>query len=101
MEWSRGPRRVGRDHRVAEVAVPPEDKKREAHQALVDGVLKGEGRTSREQRARAFHNTNIPAPLHTLISKVATEPTQITDADIATATASGLSEDELFELVIC
>jgi len=85
----------------AEDAVPDEDKKRAAHRALVDRVLNGEGRASPEQRARAFSNDGLPPPLHALIGKVATRPTQVTDADFAAAKASGFSEDQLFELVIC
>jgi hypothetical protein len=77
-----------------------EDKKRAAHRALVDRVLNGEGRTSREQRVRAFSNADIPPPLHALIGKVATNPAQVTGADFAAAKASGFSEDQLFELVI-
>jgi alkylhydroperoxidase family enzyme len=80
--------------------VPDEDKKRAAHQALVDSVLNAAGRTSPEMRARAFGNAGFPPPLHTLISKVATSPTQVTDADFAAAKAAGFSEDQLFELVI-
>ncbi len=33
--------------------------------------------------------------------KVATRPTQVTDADFEAARAAGFSEDEVFELVIC
>jgi hypothetical protein len=40
--------------------VPDEDKKRAAHRALVDRVLKGEGRASPEQRARAFLSELLP-----------------------------------------
>ena len=79
---------------------PDEDKKRAAHRALVDRVLNGEGRASPELRARAFSNADLPAPLHALIDKVATRPTQVTDADFAAAKAAGFSEDQLFELVI-
>lgn len=81
--------------------MPDEDKKRAAHQALVDRVLNGEGRASAEQRARAFSNDGLPPPLNALIGKVATRPAQVTDADFAAAKASGCSEDQLFELVIC
>jgi alkylhydroperoxidase family enzyme len=35
------------------------------------------------------------------VGKVATRPTQVTDADFAAARAAGVSDDELFELVIC
>jgi hypothetical protein len=84
----------------ADGAVPDEDKKQAAHRALVDRVLNGAGRASAEQRARAFSNADITPPLDALIDKVATKPTQITDADFAAAKASGFSEDQLFELVI-
>jgi hypothetical protein len=81
--------------------VPGEDKKRAAHRALVDRVLNGEGRTSPEERARAFSNTDIPPPLEALIGKVAARPADVTDTDFAVAEAAGFSEDQLFELVIC
>jgi len=81
--------------------VPDEDVKRAAHRALVDRVLNGEGKTSPEQRARAFSNTtDVPPALHALIGKVATSPVRVTDADFAAAKAAGFSEDQLFELVI-
>jgi hypothetical protein len=85
----------------AEGAVPDKDKKRAAHQALVDRVLNGAGRASPEQRDRAFGNVGLPPPLDALIDKVATRPAQVTDADFAAAKASGCTEDQLFELVIC
>ena len=81
--------------------MPVEDKKLAGHQALVDRVLNGEGRASAEQRARAFGNDGLSPPLNALIGKVATRPAQVTDADFAAAKASGCSEDQLFELVIC
>jgi hypothetical protein len=84
-----------------EGVVPDEDKKRAAHRALVDRVLHGEGRASAEQRASAFSNDGLPPPLHALIDKVATRAGQVNDADFAAAKASGFSEDQLFELVIC
>ena len=78
-----------------------EDNKRAAHRALEDRFLNGEGRASPEQRARAFGNAGLDAPLDGLIGKVATRPTQVTDADFAAARAAGCTEDELFELVVC
>jgi hypothetical protein len=80
--------------------VADEDKKRAAHQALVDRVLNGAGKASQEQRARAFSDAGVPAPLQALVSKVATRPAQVTDADFAAAKAAGFSEDQVFELVI-
>jgi hypothetical protein len=79
----------------------PEHKKRAAHQALVDHILNGPGRASAEQRAHAFSNDGLTPPLSELTGKVATSPAHVTDADFAAAKASGLSEDQLFELVIC
>ena len=81
--------------------MPNEDKKRAAHRALVDRVLHGEGRASAEQRARAFSNDGLSPPLDALIGKVADRPAQVTEANFAAAKASGFSEDQLFELVIC
>jgi hypothetical protein len=84
-----------------EGAVPDEDRNRAAHRALVDRVLSGEGRASAEQRARAFGNEGLSPPLDVLIGKVADRPAEITDEDLAAAKASGCTEDELFELVVC
>jgi hypothetical protein len=81
--------------------VPAEDKERATYRALVDRVLTGEGRASEEQRAQAFSNGGLAQPLDALIDKVATRPAQVTGADFAAAKASGFSEDQLFELVIC
>jgi hypothetical protein len=81
--------------------VPDEDKMRAAHRALVDRVLNGEGKAPADQRARAFSNDGLPPPLSALIGKVATRPAQVTEADFAAAKASGCSEDQVFELVIC
>jgi hypothetical protein len=77
------------------------NKKRAMYQALVDRVLNGEGRADAEQRARAFANDGLSPPLDVLADKVAVRPTQVTEGDFAAAKASGYSEDQLFELVIC
>lgn len=78
-----------------------EDKKQAAHRALVERVLSGDGRASVEQRARAFRNDGLSPPLDALVGKVADRPTQVTQADLAAAMASGCTEDQLFELVVC
>lgn len=78
-----------------------EDKKRAAFRALQDRILNGPGRASPQQRARAFGNAGLSAPLDGLLGHVATRPTQVTDADFAAARAAGFTEDEVFELVIC
>jgi hypothetical protein len=79
----------------------PEDKKRTAHKAVVTRVLEGDGRASRAERRAAFENEGLAEPLRTLIEKVARQPTRVTDENIAAVLSSGVSEDQLFELVIC
>jgi len=81
--------------------VPADDKKRKAHRDLMDRVVNGQGTASAQHRAQAFNNDGIGPPLDALVGKVATSPTQITDADFAAAKAAGFSEDQLFELVVC
>jgi hypothetical protein len=81
--------------------VPEVDRKRAAHRALVDRVLNGEGRASAEQRARAFGNDGLSPPLDALIGKVADRPSEVSEEDLAAAMASGCTEDQIFELVIC
>ena len=78
-----------------------EDKKRTAHKAVVTRVLEGDGRASRTERRAAFENAGLAEPLRTLIDKVARQPTRVTDEDIAAVKASGESEDQIFELVVC
>jgi hypothetical protein len=78
-----------------------EDGKRAAHRALVDRVLNGEGKASAEQRACAFGNDGLSPPLDTLIGKIVNSPVQVTEADLAAAKASGCTEDQVFELVVC
>ncbi|HET6989565.1 MAG TPA: hypothetical protein VFI00_23260 [Kribbella sp.] len=89
------------DCRQAEGVVPEVDKKRAAQLALVDRVLNGEGRAPAEQRACAFRNDGLSPPLDVLIGKVADRPAEVTAEDLAAAKASGCSEDQLFELVVC
>jgi hypothetical protein len=79
----------------------PEDRKRTAHKAVATRVLEGDGRASRAQRRAAFENVGLAEPLRTLIEKVARQPTRVTDEDIVAALSSGVSEDQLFELVVC
>jgi alkylhydroperoxidase family enzyme len=78
-----------------------EDKKRTAHKAVVTRVLEGDGRAARAGRRAAFDNVGLAEPLRTLIDKVAKQPTRVTNEDVAAVKASGLSEDQIFELVVC
>ena len=78
-----------------------EDRKRAAQRALVTSVLEGDGRATADQRRAAFDNVGLAEPLRTLVERVALHPTHVTDADVAAVTASGVSEDQVFELVVC
>ena len=78
-----------------------EDKKRILHKATVTRVLEGDGKASHAQRRAAFDNAGLSEPLSTLVNKVAKFAYKVTNDDIAVAKASGVSEDELFEIIIC
>lgn len=80
--------------------MPAEDK-RSIHRLLVNRILHGPGRAPADQRANAFDNATLPESLRPLLDKVATRSAQVTDADFATATDAGFTDDQLFELVIC
>jgi hypothetical protein len=77
------------------------DKKRMAHNMLVTRVLDGEGKALHAQRRAAFENAGLEGPLNTLINKVARYAYRVTDEDINAVKASGFSEDQIFELVVC
>jgi hypothetical protein len=72
-----------------------------ARMALVTRILEGNGMASHAQRRAAFDNAGLSEPHSTLIDKVAKRAYTVTDEDIAAAKASGLSEDQIFELVVC
>jgi hypothetical protein len=73
----------------------------QARRATVERVLEGDGRASHAQRRAAFDNAGLAEPLSTLIDKVVKHAYKVTDDDIAAARASGLSEDQIFEVVVC
>jgi alkylhydroperoxidase family enzyme len=69
--------------------------------ALIARILEGDASTPQVQRRAAFDNSGLPEPLRTLVDKVARSARSVLDEDFAAARASGLSEDQLFELVVC
>ena len=69
--------------------------------ALLARILEGDGTTSHENRRAAFANSGFGEPLRTLVDKVAKHAYKVTDEDIEAARRSGLSEDQIFELVVC
>lgn len=70
-------------------------------QTLIERMLDGEGMASRSERCSAFENAGLAEPLKSLVQKVATKATAVTDGDIAAALAFGLSEDQVFEIAAC
>jgi len=70
-----------------------------AREALITRILEGDGRASRDRRRAAFDNAGLAKPLNTLVDKLTKHAYRVTDEDIAAARASGLSEDQIFEIV--
>ena len=70
-------------------------------EAAIARVLRGPGRASGAARQAAFDNAGVDERARVLIDKVARQAWTVTDDDVAAAKASGLSEDEIFELVVC
>ena len=71
------------------------------YQDVVTHVLEGKGFSAVAERQAAFDNSGLPDPLGTLVDKVARNAYKISDSDIDTVKASGIGEDQLFELIIC
>jgi len=72
----------------------------EGRKGLVACVLEGTGYAARAQRRAAFDNIGLEAALGTLIEKVAKHAHNVTDEDISAVRAVGLSEDQIFEIVL-
>jgi len=70
-----------------------------AQQALVHRILEGDGTASPTERRAAFENNGV-APLATLVEKSVAQPTAITDHDVVAARTAGLTEDQIFEIVV-
>lgn len=73
---------------------------RKARKAVIARILDGDGKASHAQRRAAFDNAGLAA-LSPLIDKIARHAYQVSDEDIAAVRASGLSEDQIFEIVVC
>lgn len=74
---------------------------REARKTLVRRILEGDGRASPSERLASFNNNGVAVPVSVLIDKVARHPYRIIDEDIAGVRRAGLSEDQIFEIVVC
>jgi|SRR5580692_6974750 hypothetical protein len=74
---------------------------KQALKALTSRILEGDGKASPSERRAAFNNSGLAEPAATLVDKVARHAYRVTDADITSARDSGLSEDQVFEIVVC
>lgn len=74
---------------------------KQAREALVTRILEGPGKGSPGDRRAAFNNSGLAGPVGSLVEKVATRAYAVTDEDINAARLSGLSEDQIFEIVVC
>ncbi len=73
----------------------------ELHKALIARILGTRATAPLELRRAAFDNTGLDEPVSVLVDKVALRSYRVTDEDIADARAAGLSEDQIFEIVVC
>ena len=74
---------------------------RQARKALTSRILEGDGQASPAERRAAFNKGGLAEPLDTLVDKVAGNAYSVTEEDFTAARKSGLSEDQVFEIVVC
>lgn len=74
---------------------------RHAQKALLRRILEGDGKASSSERRAAFNNSGLAESVGALVDKVAKHAYKVTDGDITAARESGLSEDQVFEVVVC
>jgi hypothetical protein len=71
------------------------------HRELVTRVLGSSGTAPPELRRAAFDDAGLDEPMRTMVDKVARHADQVTDDDVDAVGAAGLSEDQIFEIVVC
>jgi len=69
--------------------------------ALVHRILNGQGKAPASERQSAFSNIGLSGPVAKLVEKVVDDPAAVTDDDIDATKATGLTEDQVFELIVC
>ena len=72
-----------------------------ARRDVMETILGPKGKATQADRKAAFANAEVPASARALVEKVAKNAYKVLDEDIAAAKAAGLTEDQLFELVVC
>jgi alkylhydroperoxidase family enzyme len=73
----------------------------QARKALLRRILEGAGTASPLDRRAAFDSSGLAEPLCQLVDKVARNARGIADEDLERARQAGLSEDQIFEIVVC
>jgi hypothetical protein len=76
------------------------------HRELVTRVLESSASAPAELRRSAFDNAGLDnagldEPMRTLVSKVVARSYAVTDEDVAAVADAGLSENQIFEIVVC
>ena len=74
---------------------------RQARKVLTKRILEGDGKALPSERKAAFNNSGLAEPVGALVDKIARHAHRITDEDINAARLSGLSEDQIFEMLVC
>jgi hypothetical protein len=71
------------------------------HRELIARVLGSDATAPAELRRAALENTGLDEPMRSLVDKVALHSDAVTDEDVSAVRALGLSEDQVFEIVVC
>jgi alkylhydroperoxidase family enzyme len=71
------------------------------HRDLVARVLNNDAEAPSSLRRAAFDNAGLDEPMRTLIEKVAHHSYAVTNEDVAAVRNAGLSEDQIFEIMVC
>jgi alkylhydroperoxidase family enzyme len=74
---------------------------RQARKTVIRRILEGDGMAPHALRRAAFQNAGLAEPLSRLIDKLAKHAYKITDEDFDALSLSGLSADQIFEIVVC
>ena len=67
---------------------------------VIDGVLEGPGHASTDRRRAAFAHAGGEGGAQALLDKATRTAWKVTDEEVAAARQAGLTEDQLFELVV-
>lgn len=67
---------------------------------VIEGVLEGPGRCTTDRRRAAFAHAGGEGGAQALLDKATRTAWKVTDEEVAAARAAGVTEDQLFELVV-